>query len=76
MFVFLSNGLVVIFFGLFTFIGVLIGWILHEELNKHGTRHHQCTQECCDRSVEERQVDNDHHGMGSSQETQTAEQRD
>ena len=57
----------------FTLIGFVSGWILHKEFGD-GESIDQCTQECCNRSIEKRQVDSPHHGMGATPETQSAEQ--
>jgi len=57
----------------FVIIGFVSGWILHKEFGD-GKSSNQCTQECCNRSIKERQVDSPHHGMGATPETQTTEQ--
>ena len=54
---------------MFTLIGFVSGWILHKEFGD-GESTYQCIQECCNRSIEERQVDNAHHGMDTPQKDQ------
>ena len=38
---------------IFTLIGFVSGWILHKEF-EDGKSTDQCTQECCNRSIEKR----------------------